>query len=114
MSLSSFSNMVASAGIILWLVITAGLHHVYLHHEFELLTAISISIASFLIIWWVTKSMVPLAYGGINGKVLLILWLFITGVYVAVFDPIAALFFSICAVLVVWICAVKTMTYKTE
>jgi hypothetical protein len=109
MSFGSFSNMVAGAGIILWLVITAGLHH-----EFEMPTAISISIASFLIIWRVTKSMVPLAYEGIDGKVFLILWLLITGAYVAVFDPLAALFFSICAVLVVWICAVKMMTPKTE
>jgi hypothetical protein len=44
----------------------------------------------------------------------IILWLLITGAYVAAFDPLVALFFSILAVLVVWSCAVKTMTHKTE
>jgi hypothetical protein len=106
--------MVASSGVFLCLVITAALYRVCLQHEFEMLTVVIISIASFLMIWWVTKSMVPLAHEGIIGKAFLIFWLVITGAYVAALDPLAALFFSIFTALVVWSCAVKMMTLKTE
>ncbi len=112
MSFGSFSNIVAVTGIILWLVITAALYHVCLHHEFDILTATLISVASFFIIWRVTKSMMPLAYEGISGKVFLILWLIITGTYVAAFDPLAALSLSVFAVVVVWSCTVYMMTHK--
>ena len=104
----SFSNMLASAGIILWLVITAGLLR-----EFEMLTAALISITSLFIIWRVTKSMVPLANKEIGGKVFLTFWLVITGAYIAVFDPFAALILSIFTAAVVWSCAINMMAHKT-
>jgi hypothetical protein len=114
MSFGSFSNLVASAGILLWLVITAVLYHVCLHHEFDILTAILISIASFFIIWRLTKSMIPLAYEGISGKMFLILWLVITGAYMAVFDPFAAFLLSIFAAGVIWSCAIYMMAQKNK